>query len=86
MSKDIVSEPQRSVVRESGDTYCDLSGVKTNLTAAGEYLVYELRPCPSLTSAYQDKYRERESGCSSRGVSAHTTSNGYLLKTTFRRT
>lgn len=38
MSKDIVSEPQRSIVRESGETYCDLSGVKTNLTAAGEYL------------------------------------------------
>jgi hypothetical protein len=37
MSRDIVSEPQRSVVRESGDTYCDLTGVKTNLTAAGEY-------------------------------------------------
>lgn len=36
MSRDIVSEPQRSVVRESGDAYCDLTGVKTNLTAAGE--------------------------------------------------
>jgi hypothetical protein len=37
MSKDIVSEPQRSVVRESGDAYCDLTGVKTDLTAAGEF-------------------------------------------------
>jgi hypothetical protein len=44
MSKDIVSEPQRSVVRESGETYCDLSGVKTNLTAAGEYLDVDYLP------------------------------------------
>ncbi|KAJ9116283.1 hypothetical protein QFC22_004723 [Naganishia vaughanmartiniae] len=35
MSRDIVSEPQRSTVRESGDTYCDLTGVKTDLTSAG---------------------------------------------------
>lgn len=39
MSKDIVSEPQRSIVRESGDAYCDLTGVKTDLTAAGELLL-----------------------------------------------
>lgn len=38
MSKDIVSEPQRSVVRESGDAYCDLTGVKTDLTEAGEMI------------------------------------------------
>lgn len=34
---DIISEPAATMVKESADTYCDTSGVKTNLTQAGEH-------------------------------------------------
>jgi hypothetical protein len=33
---DIISEPSERMVKESGDTYCDNTGVKTNLIPAGQ--------------------------------------------------
>jgi hypothetical protein len=35
---DIISEPSERMVKESGDTYCDNTGVKTNLLPAGGQL------------------------------------------------
>jgi hypothetical protein len=32
---DIISEPSERMVKESADTYCDNTGVKTNLIALG---------------------------------------------------
>jgi len=36
---DIISEPSERMVKESGDTYCDNTGVKTNLIPAGRQLL-----------------------------------------------
>lgn len=38
VSKDIVSQQQRHQVKESADTYCDTTGVNTNLKEAGEVI------------------------------------------------
>ncbi len=36
-AREIVSQNRQTYVKESADTYCDLSGVKSDLVAAGEW-------------------------------------------------